>query len=278
MKGLALIAAAAALLIAASEVSAMTASAGTARRGVAQMKVTASDMLQISNALFKTQTTVSDTCPAGTPPGSDVCFSRTGSAKVRGLGAVTETYQIVSAEDNLSCIPFSVGPMVFTVAGKQGALDASVQFPASCNIAPGTQGTLTITGGSGIFANASGSGMQDPVSSDNGDDSFIDEDDIGIVSSDTLSATLTAPSTTFDLTPPVISGAHSETVRVAKTAKFARVKFKVTAQDNVDGAVPVICSPKSGSRFKIGPTKVNCDATDSSANTATAKFTVTVKH
>ena len=60
-------------------------------------------------------------------------------------------------------------------------------------------------------------------------------------------------------------------------AKSARVTFKVTATDDVDGAVPVSCQPRSGSRFKLGRTTVRCEATDSTANTATAAFTVTVK-
>jgi HYR domain len=288
MKGPVLFAASAALLVPGAAASAATVSARAA--GEAPMPVSAraagevpmplkaanSDTLQVSNALFFTQTT-SSSCPSGSPS-TDVCFSRTGSAKIPGLGAVTETYPIISADDNLSCIPFSVGPVTFTVAGKQGALDASVEFPSSCNVAPGTQGTLTITGGSGIFANASGSGMLQPVRTDNGDDSFIDEDDINDSFPDTMSLSLTAPNTSFDLTAPVISGAKSKTVRVPRKTKFARVKFTVTAQDAVDGPVPVTCVPKSGSRFKIGHTKVKCSATDSSANKATAKFTVTVKH
>jgi len=37
------------------------------------------------------------------------------------------------------------------------------------------------------------------------------------------------------------------------------------------------CSPKSGSRFKVGRTVVKCSATDKSASAQTAKFTVNVK-
>jgi HYR domain-containing protein len=248
----------------------------TAGRGVAQTRASAGDTLQIRNALFFTQPT-SSSCPSGSPS-TDVCFSNSGTAKIPGLGVVTEMYPIISAYDNLPCIPFSIGPVTFTVAGKQGTLDASVEFPAACNVPPGTKGTLTITGGSGIFTNASGNGTLKPVPVDNSDDSFIDEDDIIDSLPDHLTLSLTAPNTTFDLAPPVISGAHSKTVRVPKTAKFARVKFKVTAQDAADGPVPVTCTPKSGSHFKIGHTKVKCSATDSSANKATAKFTITVKH
>jgi hypothetical protein len=35
--------------------------------------------------------------------------------------------------------------------------------------------------------------------------------------------------------------------------------------------------PRSGSRFRVGRTRVTCSATDTSANTRKATFTVTVK-
>ena len=85
------------------------------------------------------------------------------------------------------------------------------------------------------------------------------------------------PGLGFDVTAPKLRGAGPKTVRVERRAESARVAFKVTATDGVDGAVPVSCKPRSGSRFEIGRTKVRCNATDSSGNTATAEFTVTVE-
>jgi HYR domain len=55
------------------------------------------------------------------------------------------------------------------------------------------------------------------------------------------------------------------------------VTFNVTATDGVDGAVPVSCRPRSGSRFKLGRTTVRCEATDSSGNATKAAVSVTVK-
>ena len=60
-------------------------------------------------------------------------------------------------------------------------------------------------------------------------------------------------------------------------AKRARVTYTVSARDEVDGSVPVSCQPRPGSRFRIGRTAVNCSAIDGSGNTATARFTITVK-
>lgn len=48
------------------------------------------------------------------------------------------------------------------------------------------------------------------------------------------------------------------------------------ATDLVDGGVPLVCSPSSGSTFPIGVTTVQCSATDAAGNTATASFPVIV--
>ncbi len=57
----------------------------------------------------------------------------------------------------------------------------------------------------------------------------------------------------------------------------ATVTFTATASDNVDGNVPVSCSPASGSTFRLGTTTVTCSATDSASNTGTGSFDVTVR-
>ena len=85
------------------------------------------------------------------------------------------------------------------------------------------------------------------------------------------------PGLEFDWTAPTVSGAVSTTVKGENRAKGARVTYRVSAHDDRDGTIPVTCSPKSGSRFTTGRTKVICAATDSSANTTEASFTVRVK-
>ena len=105
---------------------------------------------------------------------------------------------------------------------------------------------LTTTGGTGPFAAASGRGT-------------LERSLAGGAGTETWTGTLEVPGFEFDLTPPKLIGASAKTVRVPKKgAKSARVTFKVTATDDVDGAVPVSCQPKSGSRFKVGKTTVRC--------------------
>ncbi len=79
------------------------------------------------------------------------------------------------------------------------------------------------------------------------------------------------------MTPPTLRGAVNKTVRAPKASKRVRVIYRVIASDAVDGSVPVSCQPRSGSRFKIGRTFVECSATDTSANAKMGRFSVIVK-
>jgi hypothetical protein len=123
---------------------------------------------------------------------------------------------------------------------------------------------FTITGGTGAYEGASGNGTLDRALT-------------GGRGSETWSGTLVVPGLEFDLTPPTLAGATSKTVRAYKGAKHVRVTYTVTATDAKDGNVPTACTPRSGSQFRIGRTNVKCAATDTSANTVSASFTVTVK-
>jgi hypothetical protein len=83
--------------------------------------------------------------------------------------------------------------------------------------------------------------------------------------------------TSADTTAPVISDVPADTTVPATSAQGASVTYTApTAQDQVDGNVPVKCSPISGTIFPLGTTTVSCTATDNSGNTASASFTVTV--
>ncbi|HEX8169997.1 MAG TPA: HYR domain-containing protein [Thermoanaerobaculia bacterium] len=54
------------------------------------------------------------------------------------------------------------------------------------------------------------------------------------------------------------------------------VMFGATAVDNLDGDLPVTCSPLSGTTFPIGTTVVECVAEDAHLNAGYGRFTVTV--
>jgi len=210
-------------------------------------------------------------CPPGAPADAAGCRARTGKAPVRGLGIASETYTWFYRLGPPTCPSADVGkPLATTgrllVAGKgeiRFALadgDRCVEEEPMRNEPQG----FTITGGTGVYAGATGSGT-------------VERSISGGFGSETWAGTLTLPGQEFDVTPPVLIGARSRTVRAPEGAKHARVTFTVTANDVVDGKVPSTCTPRSGSRFKVGRTSVKCSATDSSANARSASFTVTVK-
>ena len=214
-------------------------------------------------------------CPAGTPRLFE-CFARTGEAIVPGLGTVHESYAYVleNAPPGCTAPPGSDSVRLppttarLTVAGK-GEIELSTSG-SGCLSRAGTLRSsepFTITGGSGLYAEASGSGTLTSVS----------YGPPGWTGTDTWTGPLVVPGVQFDLTAPTINGALDKTVRAPRRAKRLRVVYTVTAQDDVDGAIPVTCRPASGARFKIGRTRVRCSATDTSANTGAATFVVTVK-
>ena len=160
---------------------------------------------------------------------------------------------------------------LLTVAGK-GAVDISTSG-TGCLSRIGTGSfiateTFTITGGSGAYAGASGGGTVETHSSGPANNFS------GV---DIWTGTLIVSGYAFDLTAPTIKGAKNRTVRVGRRARHTRITYTVTAQDDVDPIVPATCSPRSGSRFHLGRTRVHCSATDTSGNTRKATFTVTIK-
>jgi HYR domain-containing protein len=123
---------------------------------------------------------------------------------------------------------------------------------------------FTITGGTGAYQGATGSGT-------------VERSLSGGFGVERWTATLTVPGLEFDTAPPAIIGAVSKTVRAPTSAKRARVTYKVTARDAVDGAVASVCGPRSGSFFKVGRTVVTCFASDSSGNNRAPRFVITVR-
>jgi HYR domain len=215
------------------------------------------------------------TCPLGSPESLE-CPARTGDGAAPGLGAVTEAYSYfvhngppLCSEGNEKVLDY---PVRWVVANR-GEIEFAVAAAPQCIVAsPAVESvtqSFTVTGGTGIYAGASGRGTVARALGASSDGSFR--------GFETWTGTLSVPGLDFDVTAPILTGATNKTVKAKKGVKSARVTFQVTAQDDRDGALPVACKPRSGSRFPIGRTVVKCAATDSSANTAGASFRITVK-
>lgn len=206
------------------------------------------------------------------------CSAVTGSGLLPGLGSVTEAYTFFSTDSDTVICPGGYGkafayPITMVVAGK-GAIHFALAEGATCvryEAMRVQSQAFTVTGGTGIYDGASGSGTVERAL--NGQTAS------GLPRvTQTWIGTLVAPGVDlFDITAPTLKGAAHKTVRAPRGAKTMRVRFTVTAQDAVDGTRPVLCKPRSASRFKVGKTTVTCTAADTSGNVRTTRFTITVR-
>ena len=194
-------------------------------------------------------------CPAGTPVTSH-CVGQAGAVLVKGLGKVQVVLVHVVDTTDTSC---PRGTVTGDLTSPRGSLAVSGEAPACVNPTFGYASYQVRLDGSGRFAGATGTG----TIGNNAGNYVVD-------------ATLTATTPTFDVTSPTITGAVDRTVRTGNP-RGARVTFLVAARDDSDDSVPVTCSRRSGSLFRVGVTRVTCRATDSSANSAARSFSVVVK-
>jgi hypothetical protein len=213
------------------------------------------------------------------PPHADFCGVRTFNGTVPGLGKVTGAYSYLLKLGSPSCSATFWRALAYPIhitAPSKGEIELAVAEAVTCaddNAARIQTQTFTIAGGTGIFAGASGSGTLERVLGEE----QCDSSSCYRNGFEKWTGTITVPGHEFDQTAPTFSGATSKTVKAKRGTKSARVTYAVTANDDRDGAVPAACAPKSGRRFPIGRTTVKCQATDGSANTGNARFTVTVK-
>lgn len=227
-------------------------------------------------ATFPTAWQFGPFCPPGTAPGIE-CVRFVGTASIPGLGTATSTYvKTFEPVCTLEAPVTQFRTASIEVAGK-GTIHLLQPLTLCGPPAPAEVGPLDlfVTGGSGAYAGATGKFRFLSTVHEAGSrrcNGFA----CGFAT-DSWTGTLSAAGVDFDLAPPEIRGAVAKTVRVKGRARRARLRYAVTAQDSVDGPVAVACKPRSGAPFKIGRTTVTCSATDSSANTGRARFTVTVK-
>jgi hypothetical protein len=82
--------------------------------------------------------------------------------------------------------------------------------------------------------------------------------------------------TVTDQIPPAVSCPANIVKSTDPNQCSTTATYTATANDNCDGPLTPTCAPASGSTFQKGVTTVTCMATDSSNNTGTCSFTVTV--
>jgi hypothetical protein len=207
--------------------------------------------------------------PCTEGPTSALCFVVDETGLWPGLGRV-ELHELVvqsGLTDADLCEP-QTRHGTFTAGGGTISYVANgIDCPATRQLLGGYRAVVAdwvITGGTGRFDGASGSGRQNVRPEDEGDE--VNTHYQGSVS---------IPGVAFDMTKPVFRGVRRVTVR---SKKPTAVRYRMpTAVDAVDGALPVRCLPRSGARFAMGRTPVWCTAVDVAGNEAVAVFTVEVR-
>ena len=256
----------------------------------------ASDGLASSQPATVTVDVADMTKPTITVPAGGVSAAATGPS--------TPVTYTVTADDNVdgaltpSCDPppgsmFPVGTTTVTctvtdAAGNTGTetFDVTVTdtAPPSFNGVPSAQ-TVEATGPNGAAVTYSSPTASDLVDGavavaclpQSGSTFQLGGNTVSCTATDSHGNTATATFmvTVQDTTPPVLQLPADKTVYSSGGGSVA-VAYTATATDLVDENVGVTCTPPSGSTFVVGPTTVNCEATDAAGNTAHGSFTVTV--
>lgn len=212
-------------------------------------------------------------CAPGTAESVE-CFDTTGSGTVRGLGRVSLTTLLVIDTAPEGCPPESFrvlgSPVRLSVAAK-GTIEITVGGVTDCKT------LASVLRHTRSFTVVAGTGATPVRRAPEVSGSRLCSRTTERLEQSPGKGTFSVPGLDFDLVPPSISGVTAKTVRMPRGAAAARVRYSVTALDDRDGAVPVTCKPKPGTRFRAGRTHVTCTATDTSGNSQVARFWVTVR-
>jgi hypothetical protein len=145
-------------------------------------------------------------CPAGTPDTTS-CVAAAGKGLVPGLGRVMETFTEMIVSSSATCSHTTFAPAAITVAGKS-EIDATITDAYQCD-PPNEQSatdSFTITGGSGAYSGASGSGQLEFTA-------FHPTGATSATETHRWSGTVSVPTLDFDTAAPTIVGARNLLVR-----------------------------------------------------------------
>lgn len=79
-----------------------------------------------------------------------------------------------------------------------------------------------------------------------------------------------------DTSPPVLAVPKDMRYHLKDPRAIVRMTYAVGVQDDTDPRPKASCTPRSGSTFPVGTTKVTCTAEDASGNRSSASFKITV--
>jgi hypothetical protein len=165
---------------------------------------------------------------------------------------------------------------------KIGAVDASSgSAPCSLTAPPNTTkpNDPGRPGAAVTYPLPTTTGLCGPINCSPASGSFfgIGVTEVTCTTQDASGATVTASFqvTVSDTEPPKIAAVPDVTL-APRNRNGRTVGFLPPAATDNSGAVTVVCSPPSGTRFKVGTTVVTCTATDPSGNTTTSSFAIRI--
>jgi hypothetical protein len=221
-------------------------------------------------------------------PGGTVSFTadNTALAGCTGVtltgGQATCAASSLSAGDHVISAQYS-GDTSYTASAASLTQTVNTPTPPALSLPPNQTAEATGPGGASVTYTATATDAQDgpltPTCAPASGALFplgIMQVNCSVTDSLGLSASGSFTVTVVDTTPPSLNLPGGITAEATGPAG-ATVSYTATATDLVDGPVPVNCTPASGSTFALDTTTpVTCTAADSSGNTSTGSFTVTV--
>jgi hypothetical protein len=180
-------------------------------------------------------------------------WRRASDSSVSGVGAFIDTISITGSNCGGAACTITC-PANITVSNAPNQCGAVVNYPAPSTT--GTCGTVTCSPASG---------------------SFFPKGTTTVTCTTSSGPSCSFTITVNDTQPPSITCPANITVSNDPNQCGAVVNYPApTVSDNCPGVGTPVCSPASGSFFPKGTTTVTCNVADSSGNTASCSFTITV--
>ena len=266
--------------------------------GTTTVTCTATDPVDNSQATATFSVTVPDSTPPTltVPSNMSVEGNTTGGATVSFTASATD---VVDGSDPVNCSPasgstFPLGTTSVTCSATDAHGNTSTAPPFTVTVTDTTAPTLNLPGtvtaeatssaGATVGFSASASDIVDPsptvsCTPASGSSFPLGSTTVNCSATDASAKQSTGSFTVnvVDTTPPTITNVPSGVTVEANGPSGSTASYSSpSANDSVDGPVPVFCAPATGSTFPLGTTTVTCNAADANHNQASTSFTVNV--
>jgi large repetitive protein len=203
------------------------------------------------------------------PTADPVISAVTGPKSAYGLGSQTVTcsYTDTGGLSDTDSVTYTIVDTTKPVLNTPG--DQTLQATSSA----GAEATWSVSGSDNVFLADASCDVTSPHTFDLGSHlvSCTATDEMGLTTTGSFTIKV------VDTTKPSLTVAGDKTVEATGPGGAVVTYADPTATDNYDTVLSPSCTPPSGSTFPLGANPVSCSVTDSSNNTETGGFTITVR-